>query len=173
MKRRWIKLIALALVALILSIAGLVAWLSWPTSGTLVGQASRSDIQGLKRSLFLGADINGYSMWGWHGDIKGETPLTSAIQHGSLDTVEFLLSRGADPNQRGGSGMPPICRAAIHDRLDVTKALIEGGAEPGLPNVDSPARPGKRAIDYARSEGHNDLADYLKQQSEQGVPLNR
>ena len=171
MKRRWTKFAALASAILASTTACLVACLIWPTSGTLVGQAARSDIPGLKRSLFFGADINGYSRWGWHRDNRGDTPLTSAAQHGNLDTVNFLLSRHADPNQRDGSGMPPICWAAIHGRLDVSKALVEGGAKPGLPDVDSYGKPEKSAFDYARTEGRNDLADYLRsEQAADGNP---
>ncbi|MCU0751196.1 MAG: ankyrin repeat domain-containing protein [Akkermansiaceae bacterium] len=161
MKRRWTKLAVVASVTVATTTACLLAWFVWPTSGTLVGQAARSDIPGIKRSLLFGADINGYSRWGWHRENKGDTPLASAVQYGNLDTVGFLLTRGADPNQRDGSGMPPICWAAIQGRLDVSKALVEGGAKPGLPDVDHYGKPEKTALDYARTEGHNDLAAYL------------
>jgi hypothetical protein len=172
MKRRWIKLSALTFVIVGLVVALLLAWLSWPNSETLVGQAARGDIRGMRRSLNLGADIDGYSMWGWHRENKGETPLTSAVQHGSFESVEFLLNRGADPNQRSGSGMPPICWAAVHGRLDVAKALVENGAAPELPDVDHYGKPEKAALDYARSEGHIDVAEFLQAKSEQDGATN-
>lgn len=162
MRHRWIKRAILTFAALILSVTIVLAWILWPSSGSLVGQAARNDISGLKRSLFLGADINGYSMWGWRRENKGATPLSAAVQYGGLETVEFLLSRGADPNQRDGGGMPPICWAAIHDRLDVSTALVKAGAIANLPKLDHQGNPKKTAIDYARDEGYDQLASYLE-----------
>lgn len=149
----------------------ILVWFIWPDSGTLVQDAARSDINGVKRSLGLGADINGYSRWGWHRENKGDTPLTAAVQFGNLETVKFLISRGADPDQRDGSGMPPICWAAIHGRIDVSKELVDAGARVTLPDVDFDGRPEKSALDYAEAEGHIELVAYLKSKSEQaGAP---
>jgi ankyrin repeat protein len=94
------------------------------------------------------------------------------VQYGSLGTVDFLLTRGADPNQRDGSGMPPICWAAIHNRLDAAKTLVEQGAEVELPDIDHYGNPKKKSIDYALSEGYDELADYLQSRSEQAVDGN-
>lgn len=157
MKRRWLTRLIIVLVLFITVIGGFFIWSSWPTSATLVGQAARSDIAGIERSIFLGADIGGYSYYGWRKDIKDQTPLISAVAHGSLETVELLLSKGADPNQRSGSGMPPICVAAIHGRLNVCKALIDAGANPDDQYLVSK----KTAIEYARDSEHNDVVAYL------------
>lgn len=125
-------------------------------------RVARSDIPSLKRSLFFGANINGYSRWGWLRENKGDTHLTSAVQHGNLDTVDFLLSRGANPNHCDASGMPPTCWAAIFGRLHVSKALVDGGAKPELPDFDFHGKPEKTAFDYARTEGRNVHAAYLR-----------
>ena len=161
MKLRWVKIVLGILVILGLVIGAVVVWASRPTSATLVEQASRSEIEGIKKSLFWGADVNGYSFYGWHGNIKHKTPLSAAVCHGSLETVKFLLSQGADPNQRDGSGMPPICGAAIHGRLGVAKALIEAGADVALPQIDFYGEPQKTAIEYAQSQRHSELLEYL------------
>jgi ankyrin repeat protein len=128
----------------------------------LVRQAGNSDIQGLKRSIFLGAEINGCALWGWTLENKGETPLSAAVRYGSLETVKFLILHGANPNLRDGFGDPPISIAAMLGSMDVAKTLIESGAQSDLSEVDYAGRPGKTAVDYARAGGHQELADFLQ-----------
>jgi hypothetical protein len=173
MKRNLLKTIARAFLCLVAFCVAFVVWLLWPDSGSLVGAATHSDIPAIKRSLLLGADINGYSMWGWHRENKGNTPLDAAVTYGSLDTVKLLLDRGADPNQRDGVGTPPICTAAMLGRLDVSKALIEAGAKVGLPEIDYYGKPKKTAIEYAQDAGYIDLEKFLRENSEPSVPPNR
>lgn len=157
-KHRWIRRTLLALCTLLALVLAVVIYLSWPNSGTLVGQASKDDIQGLKRSLFLGADINGFQKWGWNREIDGKTPLSSAAWYSKPETVIFLLERGADPNQRDGFGTPPIVRAAIKGRKTICEILIKHGTDPQLPDVGIPER---TASDWARLAKHFELADYL------------
>lgn len=129
----------------------------------MVSQAVRNDIPGLKRSLLLGADINRHSMWGWKRENPGDTPLTAAVSGSNVDTIRFLLSRGADPNQRDGFGLPPICTAAIRGELEICRMLIESGADPTLPDWDG--GPLKTALDYASDCGHAEVGDYLRVQA--------
>lgn len=157
----------LAFAFIVLMLSGLIVWVIWPDSGTLVGQVVRNDISGVERSLFFGADINGYSMWGWRGDIKGSTPLTAAVKHADDSTVVILLERGADPIQRDGVGIPPICWAAILGRLDVAKTLVNHGADVELPEVDGDCRAKKSAMDHARSQGYMELLEFLDSQRDQ------
>lgn len=173
MKRNLLKMFAKAFLWLVAFCGAFVVWLLWPDSGRLVGAATHSDIPAIKRSLLLGADINGYSMWGWHRENKGNTPLDAAVAYGSLDTVKLLLDRGADPNQRDGGGTPPICTAAMLGRLDVSKALVEAGAEVGLSKVDDNGKVEKTALEYAQDAGHIDLAKFLRENSEPVVTPNR
>lgn len=140
-----------------------VLWLSRPTVGELVGHAARGNIQGMKRCLRYGVDINGYSMWGWHKDIKGSTPLTSAVQHGPTEAVQFLVDNGADVNQRSGGGTLPLYLAAVHDRVDVWKILVAAGADHRLRDLDQYGRPqGKTPLERATKYGESDVAIYLR-----------
>lgn len=138
-------------------------WLSRPTIGELVGHAARGNIQGMKRCLRHGVDVNGYSMWGWRKDIKGSTPLTAAVQYGPTEAVQFLVDNGADVNQRSGGGNLPLSWAVIHDRIDVCKILVVAGADHRLSDLDQYGRPqGKTPLDRATKYGESDIAIYLR-----------
>ena len=154
---RCILAVLASFVALLAS--GLI-YLFWPTSGMLASQAARNDIPGLKRSLLLGADINGPSMWGWKGNNEGITPLTAAVSYANAGTVRFLLSRGADPNRRDGFGSPPIWGAAVRGELEIYRVLVESGADPALLNWDGGAR--KPAWESALDLGHGEVGEYLR-----------
>lgn len=62
MKRERGKAILAVIAVGVLITASLITWLAWPTPTTLVGHAAHNDIPGLKRALFLGADVNGYPL---------------------------------------------------------------------------------------------------------------
>jgi ankyrin repeat protein len=50
------------------------------------------------------------------------------------DTIEYLISAGADPNALDDSGVAPIHRAVRTRSLLAVKALLDGGASVSLPN---------------------------------------
>jgi ankyrin repeat protein len=49
-------------------------------------------------------------------------------------TIEYLLSVGADPNASDNSGVTPLHRAVRTRSLPAVRALLEGGAYPKAPN---------------------------------------
>ncbi len=57
------------------------------------------------------------------------TPLRLAILRGNADIVEFLLSRGANPNERCVTGMGPLHEAAIKGNADSVVVLAKYGAD--------------------------------------------
>jgi ankyrin repeat protein/L-ascorbate metabolism protein UlaG (beta-lactamase superfamily) len=62
-------------------------------------------------------------------DHYGRTPLCDAVQEdATLDTVTWLLARGANPNPRDWWGVMPVYYAAQAGRLDVLEALHKAGA---------------------------------------------
>src|SRR5712675_887890 len=89
----------------------------------------------LREVLDQGANINATNF-------TGETPLTSAIRHGPMETVmdttNLLLGRGANPNATGQDvslnetrqGMFPISVALSHGYRDVVDLLQRHGADP-------------------------------------------
>ena len=60
-----------------------------------------------------------------------ETPLSLAIDEGSLEDVVALLECGADPSyrQRSNAGWYPFARACYQGRIVIAKYLLEAGAE--------------------------------------------
>jgi len=60
----------------------------------------------------------------------GHTPLTLAINHEKKEVINILLTHGADPNQRSGSGSLPLTIAAGKiNHHDVLQLLIEANAK--------------------------------------------
>jgi len=50
------------------------------------------------------------------------------------ETIEYLLSVGADPNALDSSGVGPLHRAVRTRSLPAVRALLDGGANPRAPN---------------------------------------
>jgi ankyrin repeat protein len=72
---------------------------------------------------------------------RGSGPLLDiAILNGQLGTVEFLLNKGANPNQRDSANGTPLrwsIGASKNDvphqtRVQIFKELLQGGADPNL-----------------------------------------
>ncbi len=59
-----------------------------------------------------------------------------ALEHGQLETVDFLLKRGASPNQPDSTGKTPLAwvigysEADAGTRMRMLKMLLEAGADP-------------------------------------------
>ena len=64
----------------------------------------------------------------------GETPLVTAIEHGSVDMVAELISAGADISVRRARGHPLLNTLISCDAQDLAKLelLLKAGADPGI-----------------------------------------
>ena len=67
------------------------------------------------------------------------SPIRSAIEYGSLELVEYLLSKGADPNTRDNVNFDPqfrgcfdydfcLCLAIELNHVDIVECLLQNGA---------------------------------------------
>ena len=57
------------------------------------------------------------------------TPLTAAIENGSVATVKVLLAAGANPNRNDGRGWTPMFAATIRGQSEMVRALLADSAK--------------------------------------------
>jgi ankyrin repeat protein len=145
--------------------------------------AGRTDT--VRKLLAEGADVNWRNAAGW-------TPLMIAAAEKHLDTVQVLLAAKADPNQRNAYGRTALMFASSYGQLEIVRALLAAGADPNIVANDTTGwtalvaasvaghtavvdallkgnadprlltKEGRRAIDYARANGHADVVRLLE-----------
>ena len=69
-------------------------------------------------------------------DVDGNTPLMIASALGKADFVQFLLSKGANPNQKNYVGITALHRAAQSGHNDIIDKLIDFGGQVNMPDMD-------------------------------------
>ena len=89
----------------------------------LWGAARTGNLEGIKRYLDEGADINELS------DAADLSPLSWATITGQLKAAELLLELGADVNTGQGDGGTPLHIAVFLGRAEMAELLIEKGAD--------------------------------------------
>ncbi len=122
----------------------------------LVWAAKSDRAQALPVLVELGARID--------ADPYRGTALTWAAANGRVDSIRTLVGLGADVDQRGtfggpshGEGVTAIHLAAQSGQREAAAALLELGADPLIQDKLH----GGNALGWARSNGHDDLADLL------------
>ena len=76
-------------------------------------------------------------------DVKGNTPLFYAARPCALDIIKFLLSKGADINEKCQKGYTPLTNLLVHAQNDpeegedpcvfeAAKLLLQSGADPNI-----------------------------------------
>ncbi len=118
--------------------------------GLAVHFARVGDLDGLKRMLDAGVDVNGR-------DTLDQTPLIAAVSQDSLTGVEALLKRGARVDVVDKAGWTPLHFATFFStETTVMKALIGAGA-----NVNAQNDRGITALYFAAATGHEDQVKLL------------
>lgn len=86
----------------------------------------------------------------------GDTPIMLAADSGHLEIVQYLLSKGADPDISRDDGTTPIFMASQKGYDDVVRALLDGKADPNI------ASEGATPLYTAIQNEHDDVVDTLK-----------
>ena len=89
-------------------------------------------------------------------DSRQETPLSLAVNRGSLEMVTYLIENGADVNVRNNSSATPLYTAARRGRTEILKYLIDNGAV-----VDARCESGNTPLLAAVSSRKYDVVKYL------------
>jgi hypothetical protein len=85
-------------------------------------------------------------------------PLAAAITSGNKDCVDFLLAKGANPNQYDGQGRPAWHAAVLSERYSIAKDLIANhGADINIKNKDN----GNTVLHIAAREGRIKDVEFL------------
>src|SRR5215813_10545888 len=77
-------------------------------------------------------------------DFTPKTPLIGALLHNDVAEAKRLLAQGADPNESGFGGMPPIVLAIARQDLDLVRMMLARGAD-----LDARDRSGSTALMWA------------------------
>jgi ankyrin repeat protein len=90
--------------------------------------------------------------------VDGSTPLLAAAGENCVDTVAFLLDRGADVNAKNGDGWTALIKAASGNFPGVARVLLAHGADPDIAD-----RLDRTAWMYASMTGREEIAALLKE----------
>ncbi len=123
----------------------------------LVESASQGDLEGIKRVLDAGGDVD-------IQDYDGRTPAMAATYAHQVDAVRLLFERGADPDIRDNMLNNPFLYAGAEGYLEILKLANDAGADPTIVN-----RYGGIALIPASEHGYVDVIRYLLEETESDV----
>lgn len=83
--------------------------------------------------------------------------LHAGVACNDADIVKLLLENGADANQPQMQGINAIHSATHRGNLAIVKLLVQHKV-----NVMAKTQEGKTALDFAEADGHQEVADYLR-----------
>ena len=114
-----------------------------PTSADLVRASLQGDLTEVRRLVDAGADVNGTDRHGMGPLLTFETSI-----------IEFLLSRGADPDQQTNeNGAPVLVGIAYMNHVACVRTLLAGGADPNLAHPET----GETALHSSLSKPEGDV----------------
>ncbi len=96
---------------------------------------------------------------------RWEPPLLmQAARSNALDTINYLLDRGADIDMRDKCQDPAIAAAAYWNNREAAELLIARGADLTTRSVAGVVcSEGATAVSYALRQGHTEMAEFLRQ----------
>ncbi|XP_035682977.1 poly [ADP-ribose] polymerase tankyrase-2-like isoform X3 [Branchiostoma floridae] len=98
----------------------------------LLGAAANGCIEGVKRALEAGADIDFDPLENWSPGNDTSLPPSTALHFacgtGQLDLVRLLLRKGASLVKRSMAACAPLHAAAVNGKTEVVDLLVQHGA---------------------------------------------
>ena len=117
----------------------------------LINAAKSNNIIELENLLNKGVNVN--EEW-----LAGSTALYEAVRvNSSIETVRFLLDKGANVNKGISNGWKPIAVAVDNSNIRMVKLLIDYGADLAVLNPDR-----KTPLRIAEENGYSDIARMLR-----------
>ncbi len=113
--------------------------------------AAKGDSIALQAFLRRGVKVN------TPGPLHKSTPLHWAAGAGKINTMEVLISLGANVDALSNSNATPLHQAALRNRLEAVKLLIRSNAD-----LNNQNKSGHTPLDYATANGWTDLAAFLQ-----------
>jgi hypothetical protein len=107
--------------------------------------------------LQAGANLDARGRCWWTEEDDLLAPLHLAAWKGRLEVIQLLLTNGADPDCRDGTGGTPLHYAALSGDLESVVVLVEAGGTVSAKDTDN-----RTALDVAEDEDHVAVAEYLR-----------
>jgi uncharacterized protein len=111
--------------------------------------AQSGDISAIETELKIQGDVD-------RSDGHGLTPLFYAISSVHAELVEYLLSKGADPNHQADNGETPLLIAVKKGNLPIVERLLQKGAQ-----VDTFGEDGFTPLTISTGNGDKPIFDFL------------
>ena len=113
--------------------------------------AAKGDAIAVQAFLRRGVKVN------MPGPLHKSTPLHWAAGAGKVNTMEVLISLGADVEAVSDSDATPLHQAVLRNRLEAVKLLIRSNAD-----LNSQNKSRHTPLDYATANGWTELVTLLK-----------
>ena len=114
--------------------------------------AAKGDAIAVHGFLRRGVNVN------MPGPLHKSPPLHWAAGAGKVNTMEVLISLGADVDALSNSNATPLHQAVLRNRPEAVKLLIRSNAD-----LNSQNKSGHTPLDYAKANGWSDLATLLQE----------